>query len=135
DSFWTAVLPPLLFVGAGLAFTIIPATIRATTGVDDEGSGSASSVVNAVQNIGSSLSLAIIVAVAATAGAAAAADPPSDLPADALDGFVFGESMTAGFATGGAFAVAAILAALLIRSRRATDVVPHHEHVESHTKV
>ncbi|PRY45218.1 MFS transporter [Umezawaea tangerina] len=134
DSFWTAVLPPLLFVGAGLAFTIIPATIRATTGVDDEGSGSASSVVNAVQNIGSSLSLAIIVAVAATAGAAAAANPPSDLPAEALDGFVFGESMTAGFATGGVFAVAAILAALLIRSRRSTDThvaAPRQEEVRT----
>lgn len=135
DSFWTAVLPSLLLVGAGLAFTIIPATIRATSGVEDEGSGSASSVVNAVQNVGSSLSLAIIVAVAATAGAAAAASPPSDLPPEALDGFVFGESMTAGFATGGVFAAAAALAALLIRSRRAAGVVvePSPEPAESRT--
>ncbi|QFZ21189.1 MFS transporter [Saccharothrix syringae] len=124
DSFWTAVLPSLLLVGAGLAFTTIPATIRATAGVDDEGSGSASSVVSAVQNVGSSLSLAIIVAVATTAGAAAAANPPADVPAEAVEGLVFEASMTASFATGAAFSLAIALVSLLVGGRNRAAAPP-----------
>ncbi|TWP48821.1 MFS transporter [Lentzea tibetensis] len=106
DSFWTAILPSLLLVGAGLAFTIIPATVHATSGVEDSGSGSASSVVNAVQNVGSSISLAIIVAIATAVSASAAPDAQ------------FTASMSGSFAAGAGFAAAIILASLLIRSRR-----------------
>ncbi|GLZ36283.1 MFS transporter [Lentzea sp. NBRC 105346] len=106
-SFWTTILPSLFLVGAGLAFTIIPATIKATSGVEDSGSGSASSVVNAVQNVGSSISLAIIIAIS-TAAASGVAEESQ-----------FTASMSASFLAGAGFATAIALVALLIRSRRA----------------
>jgi MFS family permease len=117
DGYWLAVLPSLLLVGMGIAFTTIPATIHATSGIESDSSGSASSVMSAVQNVGSSLSLAIIVAVAATASANATRNPPAGMPPEAVNGYAFGEAMWATFVTGAVFSVITALAATLIRRR------------------
>ncbi|WP_182877472.1 MFS transporter [Microbispora sp. H10670] len=118
DGYWTGVLPSLVLVGAGVAMAIIPAFSRATSGVESEDAGAASSVVSMVQNVGSSLALAVIVVIATAASTRATEHPPAGLSKAALDGYVFSQGMQATFLTGAGFAVAALLAALLIgRSR------------------
>ncbi|MFJ3927818.1 MFS transporter [Streptomyces sp. NPDC090022] len=91
SSYWTAVLPPLLLLGAGMACCVIPPTVLATSGLARGEAGAASSVLNAVQTLGGSLGLAVLVAVASRSG------------------------MSAGFTAGAVCAGVALVAALLIR--------------------
>ncbi len=58
-------LPGSPFVGPGLGFTFVTATIAGTTGVGDEEQGLAAGLVNTAQQVGSALGLAILVAAAA----------------------------------------------------------------------
>ncbi|GGQ86068.1 MFS transporter [Couchioplanes azureus] len=118
DSYWYRILPGLLLIGAGLAAITIPATIQATSEVDEDGSGSASGVLNAMQTVGASLCLAVIIGFAMTAGESVRAAAPAGLPADALDDQVLVESMLTCFAVGAGFAAATLLVSLFVRQGR-----------------
>ena len=63
-SYLTDVLGPTLLIGAGLGLTFVPLTIASVTGVDDDGYGLASGLINTSQQIGGALGLAVLTALA-----------------------------------------------------------------------
>lgn len=60
------VLPPLLLLTFGMGMSFVPATLVATTGIDEEDSGLASGVFNTSQQIGGALGLAVLATVASS---------------------------------------------------------------------
>jgi EmrB/QacA subfamily drug resistance transporter len=60
-------LGPMLVFGLGLGFLFVPLTLTAVAGVRREESGAASSLLNVMQQVGSSLGLSILVTVFGTA--------------------------------------------------------------------
>jgi EmrB/QacA subfamily drug resistance transporter len=100
-------LPAQLAAGIGLGIGFVAATIGGVQGVAPQDSGIASGLINTSQQVGGALGLAILasVAVAATRDQPAAAALP-----DALT-----HGYTAGLLGAGAFYLAAILAAVLVR--------------------
>lgn len=117
SSYASAVLPPLLILGAGLG-TVVPASMQnATLGVDQEAAGVASAMVNASQQVGGSLGTALLNTLAATAAADYVADhlPPSQK--------VTAEAALAGIDMAylwgaGIFLFGALLAGFLFRRRK-----------------
>ncbi|MFF9780578.1 MFS transporter [Streptomyces sp. NPDC013978] len=94
DAYATTVLPALVLLGAGMACSVLPPTVLATSRLRGDEAGAASSVLNSVQSVGGSFGLATLVTVAAhTSG------------------------MTGGFVASAAFAGCVLLAALLVRDR------------------
>ncbi|WP_229397692.1 MFS transporter [Micromonospora okii] len=121
-TYATDVLPALLLLGAGIALGTIPATVLGTSGVDDDETGSASSMISATTTLGASLALAVLVTVMTAASTRAAGSVPADLPQEAIGGYVFLRGMSASFVAGGAFALATLVVALFIR--RSTNTRP-----------
>ena len=60
-------LGPMLVFGLGLGFLFVPLTLTAVSGVSREETGAASSLLNAMQQVGGSLGLSILVTVFGTA--------------------------------------------------------------------
>jgi hypothetical protein len=60
-------LGPMLVFGLGMGLLFVPLTIVAVSGVPRQESGAASSMLNAMQQVGSSLGLSILVTVFGTA--------------------------------------------------------------------
>ncbi|MDG4865664.1 MFS transporter, partial [Streptomyces sp. T-3] len=87
-SYATAVLPALVMLGAGMACSVLPPTILATSRLHSSEAGAAASVLNSLQTLGGSLGLATLVTVS-----------------------VHSEGMSGGFVTGAVFAAAALLSA------------------------
>ncbi|MFC7310257.1 MFS transporter [Streptomyces monticola] len=100
DAYAPHVLPALLLLGTGMALSVIPPTVLATSGLRSDEAGAAASVLNAVQTMGGSLGIALLVTASADRGS-------------------FTDSMSVGFTTGAAFAAAALVAAVSIRSKSA----------------
>jgi EmrB/QacA subfamily drug resistance transporter len=94
DGYAGTVLPALVLLGAGMAFSVLPPTILATSGLRGDEAGAASSVLNSLQSVGGSIGLATLVMVSSHTG-----------------------GLPGGFATGAAFAGCALLAALSLRHR------------------
>ncbi|MFI2714635.1 MFS transporter [Micromonospora sp. NPDC018662] len=115
----TDVLPALLLLGAGIALGTIPATVLGTSGVGDDETGSASSVITATTTLGASLALAVLVTVLTAASTRAASAPPAGLPPEAVGGYAFLHGMSAAFVAGAVFAAATLVVALFIRRRPA----------------
>jgi EmrB/QacA subfamily drug resistance transporter len=67
SSFSTAVLPPLLLIGAGLGIVMPPAMSLATSGIAPEDAGVASATVNTMQQVGGSIGTALLNTLAASA--------------------------------------------------------------------
>jgi EmrB/QacA subfamily drug resistance transporter len=65
-SFVTHLLPGYLLVGVGMAFSFIPMSIAALTGVEPREAGLASGLINTAQQIGGALGVAIAATVAFT---------------------------------------------------------------------
>ncbi len=100
-------LPAQLAAGIGLGIGFVAATIGGVQGVAPQDSGIASGLINTSQQVGGALGLAILasVAVAATRDQPAAAALPNALT----------HGYTAGLLGAGAFYLAAILVAVLVR--------------------
>jgi MFS family permease len=65
-SFVTHLLPGYLFVGLGMAFSFIPMSIAALSGVEPREAGLASGLINSAQQVGGALGVAIAATVAFT---------------------------------------------------------------------
>ncbi|MFE5403218.1 MFS transporter [Streptomyces sp. NPDC056580] len=118
SSYWADLLPPMLIFGVGMALATIPPTMLALSGVAPEESGSASSVLNAIQQVGGSLGLAVLVTVFTEGGRRAADDvTPGQDPSSLSDRILVG-SVEWGFVAATCFAAATIVVALFFLSRR-----------------
>ncbi len=119
NTFWSTVLPAELVLGLGLGLIFVPLSNIALAGVSHADAGAASAVVNASQQVGSSLGVAALSALALQAGNAYAA---SHLPASpelimAFVSEVKVHSYRVGFAWGAAFlAVAGVVVLILVRT-------------------
>jgi EmrB/QacA subfamily drug resistance transporter len=67
SGYLDGLLGPMLVFGLGMGFLFVPLTLTAVSGVSREESGAASSLLNAMQQVGSSLGLSILVTVFGTA--------------------------------------------------------------------
>jgi MFS family permease len=90
------VLPALVLLGAGMASSVLPPTVLATSSLRAGEAGAAAGVLNAVQSVGGSVGLATLVTVAS-----------------------HGAGMAGGFVTGAVFAVLVVGAAAALRGRAA----------------
>ncbi|MEU0069500.1 MFS transporter [Streptomyces sp. NPDC006332] len=116
SDYATHVLPPLLLLGAGLGMSMPVAMSYATLGVQAQDQGVASAAVNTTQQVGGSISTALLNTLAATAATNYAKDHLNDplVKANAaLHSYEVAYWWSAGF-----FAFAAIITALLFRSKR-----------------
>ncbi|MGW0737488.1 MFS transporter [Streptomyces sp. NPDC002851] len=95
-----SVLPALVLLGAGMACSVLPPTILATSRLAGDEAGAAAAVLNSLQSVGGSVGLATLVMVASQAGGAGP-----------------GAGMSYGFLTGAGFAALALAAAGLLRGR------------------
>jgi EmrB/QacA subfamily drug resistance transporter len=112
SSYVTGILGPILVFGIGVAFLTIPVTILAVGEVRPEDAGAASSLINAVQQVGGALGLAILVTVFDRAGETAATDPALAGAADAI----LARGIGSAFSAATVFAVVTLLAVLLVKS-------------------
>jgi EmrB/QacA subfamily drug resistance transporter len=114
SSYIAHVLPAVIVVSVGMGLTFVAMSSTALTGVDPKDAGVASALVNATQQIGSSLGTALLNTVAASA-TAAYLTAHAHLAGAALEAPVHG--YTTGFTVSAALMVsAAAVAALMIRA-------------------
>jgi EmrB/QacA subfamily drug resistance transporter len=110
------ILPPLMILGFGMG-TIMPASMQtATLGVDRQFAGVASALVNTSQQVGGSIGTALINTLAASAATSYVADHLPATPAVAAQATIH-SYQTAYWWGAGAFAIGAVVAALLFRRR------------------
>jgi predicted MFS family arabinose efflux permease len=118
-GYWSGVFGPMVLFGAGMGVVFVPLTTASLTGVRQEDSGAASSMVNVMQQLGGSVGLAVLVAVFGTATRSAAAHPAAGLSAAAQHLHALAHGMSTAFALAAVFDVAALVAiALLLRPHR-----------------
>jgi hypothetical protein len=67
SGYLDGILAPMLVFGLGMGLLFVPLTIVAVSGVSRQESGAASSLLNAMQQVGGSLGLSILVTVFGTA--------------------------------------------------------------------
>ncbi|HEY7198043.1 MAG TPA: MFS transporter [Gaiellaceae bacterium] len=108
-------LPGFLLVGIGLGFSFVPVSIAALAGIQGHEAGLASGLINTTQQIGGALGLAVLATVSTTKTEDALASGTNHATA-LVNGF------TAAFWVGVAFAVASVIATLLVLRRRDLDV-------------
>jgi MFS family permease len=92
-SYWVDVLPALLLIAVGSAFTYVPTYIAATARVTAADQGAASGLLNTAQELGPALGLAAIASVATSVIGASAAGP--DLVSGYRAGLVVAALVTA----------------------------------------
>jgi len=110
------ILPPLMILGFGMG-TIMPASMQtATLGVDRQFAGVASALVNTSQQVGGSIGTALINTLAATAATSYITDHLPSTPAVAAQAAIH-SYQTAYWWGASAFAIGAVMAALLFRRR------------------
>jgi EmrB/QacA subfamily drug resistance transporter len=110
------ILPPLMILGFGMG-TIMPASMQtATLGVDRQFAGVASALVNTSQQVGGSIGTALINTLAATAATTYVTDHLPATPAVAAQAAIH-SYQTAYWWGASAFAIGAVVAALLFRRR------------------
>jgi EmrB/QacA subfamily drug resistance transporter len=119
SSYASAVLPPLLLLGAGLGLSMPAAMSFATLGVQMSDQGVASATVNTTQQVGGSISTALLNTLATTAAAHYATSHLTDplvRQHAALHSYSTAYWWSAGF-----FAFAAVVTVLLFRGRKAIE--------------
>lgn len=110
-GYWGGILGPLVLVGVGMAFTLIPATEMAGADVGSTNYGAASSTYNTMQQLGGPIVLAILVAVFQTASHHVKVPAGTENPTD----YVLTAGMTPGFITAAILAGCVCLISLLVR--------------------
>jgi hypothetical protein len=116
SSYARGVLPSLLVLGLGFGMIVAPAVNTATAGVARHDSGTASALVDTVQQVGGSIGIAALstIAVVATASYRVAHQPgPLAQAAAATHGFTVAFAVTAAL-----FGIGALQAAILLPSRQ-----------------
>jgi EmrB/QacA subfamily drug resistance transporter len=111
SSYAGHVLPSIVMIAIGMGSIFVPITLAAVSDVDRSDTGVASAMLNVGQQVGGTIGLASLVTVfnhAATSEAAAKHLPSVYLPVP------FTHGADAAFATGAAFMVVGLLAALLL---------------------
>ncbi len=107
SNYWTHVLPAMLVISLGMAFTFIPVSTTALHGIGKHDAGVGSALLNTSQQVGGAVGTALLntVAVAATTAylAANAASGQGALPAALTEGY------TRAFLVGAGFLVAAAI--------------------------
>lgn len=110
QSTWlTGVLPGEVIVSLGLGLVFVPLNAVALTGIDPGDSGVVSAMVNTTQQLGGALGTALLNTVFASVAVGVAAHAGTE-PGSALEGY-----RTVFLVAGGLFALAALIAAILMR--------------------
>ena len=118
-TYRSGVFGPMALLGAGMGIVFVPLTTASLAGVRPQDSGTASSMVNVMQQLGGSVGLAVLVAVYGTASRNALAHPAAGLPAAALHARALSHGMSTAFGLAAVFDLAALLViAFLLRDRR-----------------
>ena len=119
SSFSTAVLPPLLLIGAGLGMVMPPAMSLATSGIAPEDAGVASATVNTMQQVGGSIGTALLNTLAASAATSYLSG--KDATNKLVQAQATIESYTTAFWWSAGFFVAGALIALVLYRRGAQE--------------
>ena len=118
-SYFSDLFPGFIIVGVGLGFSFVPISIAALAGIEPREAGLASGLINTSQQIGGALGVAILTTVAI-----------SRANRELADGATQAVANTAGyqlaFYVAAAFAVASLVATLLIVRRDELEPVPAH---------
>jgi EmrB/QacA subfamily drug resistance transporter len=115
SDYLTAVLPALVVMSIGMAFTFIPTATVALHGVGNHDAGVASAVINTSQQVGGSLGTALMNTVAVTATSSFLAANAAALGEDALPAALT-HGYTRGFLLGSVLLlVAAVVVLVMIR--------------------
>jgi EmrB/QacA subfamily drug resistance transporter len=115
------VLPTLLLLGIGLGLVFAPAFTLGTLGVDRDDAGVASASINVAQQIGGSIGTSLLNTIAATAATSYATAHAASITSTAAKQLVQASALIHSYhvvfwVAAGVFAVAAVLAALVLRS-------------------
>jgi EmrB/QacA subfamily drug resistance transporter len=116
-SYVGELLPGFLLTGVGLGFAFVPVSIAALGGIEPHEAGLASGLINTSQQIGGALGVAILTTVSVTRTDNLQADGVPRLDA-ATQGWSLGFWVAAGFA------LASLLATLLLLKSRELQAVP-----------
>jgi EmrB/QacA subfamily drug resistance transporter len=73
-DYWTGIAIPLFLIGAGMGLAFTPLTQAAIAGVDHRDAGAASGLVNAFQQLGSTIGIGLLVTVFAAASEGSGAE-------------------------------------------------------------
>jgi EmrB/QacA subfamily drug resistance transporter len=113
SNYWTHVLPAMLVISLGMAFTFIPVSTTALHGIGKHDAGVGSALLNTSQQVGGAVGTALLntVAVAATTAylAANAAAGQGALPSALTEGYTRAFLVGAGF-----LVVAAVVTSVMI---------------------
>ncbi|MFJ9697868.1 MFS transporter [Kitasatospora sp. NPDC101183] len=121
SGYLTGLFGPMVLIGVGAGFFIVPLNIIAVAGVEQEDAGAASSLLNVVTQVGSALGLAILVTVFSSTVKDETAHPPTDVAAADFPAHLLAVGSSAAFWVGAGLAVVAVVAALVARSREVPD--------------
>jgi EmrB/QacA subfamily drug resistance transporter len=139
SGYLDGILGPMLVFGFGMGLLFVPLTIVAVSGVSREESGAASSLLNAMQQVGGSLGLSILVTVFGTASRSAARDQVAQFFANATPalraqfqqtgqlpapyaGNVLSHGISMAFELSVVFAALALLVSLVVIRARASEL-------------
>jgi predicted MFS family arabinose efflux permease len=106
-------LGPLLLLGVGAGFSLVPLSMLILSGVRGEDTGAASGLLQTMQQVGGSLGIAVLVTVFGSAGRDAAAALPGGATPEAQARLVLAEAIGSTFAVGALIAAAALLVAAI----------------------
>jgi EmrB/QacA subfamily drug resistance transporter len=116
-SYFSDLFPGFVIVGIGLGFSFVPISIAALAGIEPPEAGLASGLINTSQQIGGALGVAILTTVAVTRA-------NHELAAGASQAVANTAGYQLAFYVAAAFAVASLVATLLILHRRELDTSP-----------
>jgi EmrB/QacA subfamily drug resistance transporter len=107
DGYASGILGPLVLLGVGVGFTTMPLNTFILSGVRSKDAGSASGLLQTMQQIGGSLGLSILVTVFGTASRQARTEP-------------FMHGVTAAYTTAAVIVALSLAMALMLKGPRAT---------------
>ena len=114
SGYLSDLLGPMLVLGFGAGFVLVPLSVLILSGVAGRDSGAASGLLQTTQQVGGALGTAILVTVFGTASRAAARDARDGATADARADWIVAEAMTSVFAVAAIVAAGALLVALFV---------------------
>jgi EmrB/QacA subfamily drug resistance transporter len=119
------ILWPVLVTGLGCGLVFVPLILVALSGVAESDSGAASGLLDASQQVGSSVGLAILVTVFGTAARDAGESPPAHITdPETLGHYMLAEGSGAAFMLATGFAICGLLASLMLINAKAGDLDP-----------